>query len=135
MKLALVNMLANVALSLALFYAFKYIGWPPHVGIAAATAIAGWLNALLLWSALVRSGGFRSDARLLRNLPLVVLASVAMGAAIWYAMPHLAPHLAFGVRLWERLAALSALVAGGAIIFFAIVLATGVLRLSMIRRV
>ena len=134
MRLALVNMIANVVLSLALFYAFRRAGWMPHVGIAMATSIAGWLNALLLWSALVRAGDFDWDLRLLRNLPIVVVAAVAMGAALWYALPHLAPHLSYGAPLSGRISALAALVAGGAVIFFGIVTLTGVLRLSMIRR-
>lgn len=134
MRLALVNMVVNVALSLVLFYAFKQAGWMPHVGIAVATSIAGWLNALLLWWHLARAGDFRSDARLARNLPIVIIASLAMGAALWTAMPHLAPHLADSAPLWARIAGLGALVLGGAVVFFAIVTVTGVLRLSMIRR-
>jgi len=134
MYLALVNMIVNIVLSLLLFYAFKQAGWMPHVGIALATTIAGWLNALLLWAMLVRAGDFTWDHRLIRNLPIVVLASLTMGAAIWYALPHLTPHLVYGAPFWGRIAALAALVAGGAAIFFTIVTTTGVLRLSMIRR-
>jgi len=134
MRLALVNMLVNVVLSLVLFYVFRRAGWMPHVGIAMATSIAGWLNALMLWSTLARAGDFEWDTRLLRNLPIVIIASLAMGAALWYAMPHLAPFLADGAPLWARIAGLAALVFGGAVVFFAIVTASGVLRLSMIRR-
>lgn len=134
MQLAFVNLIVNVILSLVLFYAFKQAGWMPHVGIALATTVAGWLNALLLWGALIRSGEFEWDASLVRNLPIVMLASLGMGAALWYALPHLAPHLVFGVPIWERIAALGLLVVGGATLFFAAVIATGVLRLSMIRR-
>lgn len=134
MYLALANMVTNVVLSIALFYAFKSAGWMPHVGIALATTIAGWLNALLLWTALMRSGEFKWDARLVRNLPIVIIAACAMGAALWYALPQLAPHLVYGAPFWGRIGALGALVIGGATLFFAIVMATGVLRLSMIRR-
>lgn len=134
MKLAFVNMIANVVLSIALFYAFKSAGWMPHVGIAAATSIAGWLNALLLWSALARTGSFDWDARLIRNLPFVIAASLVMGGALWLALPLLAEYLAFGAPLWERVGALAGLIVGGAAVFFTLVIATGVLRLSMIRR-
>ncbi|MGI9475973.1 MAG: murein biosynthesis integral membrane protein MurJ [Hyphomicrobiaceae bacterium] len=135
MRLALVNMLVNVALSFMLFYGFKQAGWMPHVGIAVATSIAGWLNALLLWWKLARAGDFEFDAQLARNLPIVIMASLAMGAVLWNAMPYLAPSLADSAPLWARIAGLGALVFGGAVVFFAIVTATGVLRLSMIRRV
>lgn len=134
MRLALVNLIANVVLSLALFYAFQRAGWLPHVGIAIATSIAGWLNALLLWALLVRGGEFEWDRRLRRNVPIVIAAALAMGAGLWLALPALAPHLAVDAALWQRIAALAALVTAGGAIFFAIVTATGVLRLSMIRR-
>jgi putative peptidoglycan lipid II flippase len=134
MYLALVNMVANVILSMALFYAFKAAGWMPHVGIAAATSIAGWLNALLLWSMLARAGDFAWDGRLTRNLVIVTAASLAMGVGLLAVMPYLDPYLAGAAPLYERVAGLAALVIGGAAVFFAIVTATGVLRLSMLRR-
>ncbi|MFY0615703.1 MAG: murein biosynthesis integral membrane protein MurJ [Hyphomicrobiaceae bacterium] len=134
MRLALVNMLVNVALSLVLFYAFKRAGWMPHVGIAMATSIAGWLNALLLWMTLARSNDFEWDVRLRRSVPIVIIASLAMGLALWYAMPYLSQYLAVDAPLWSRIVGLAALVLGGAVVFFSIVAATGVLRLSMIRR-
>ncbi len=134
MLLALVNLIANVVLSLALFYAFKAAGWRPHVGIAAATSIAGWLNAVLLWALLARGGDFHWDARLTRNLVIVTAASLAMGLVIWAALPHLGPYLVGTASITARIAGLAALVLGGAVIFFAIVTATGVLRLSMLRR-
>lgn len=134
MRFAFVNMVVNVVLSIVLFYGFKNAGWMPHVGIALATSVAGWLNAALLWSALTRTKDFEWDVRLGRNLPIVMVAALIMGAALWFALPYLMPHLAFGAPFWGRVGALAALVAGGAGVFFAIVLATGVLRLSMIRR-
>jgi putative peptidoglycan lipid II flippase len=134
MYLALVNMVANVILSLVLFYAFKAAGWMPHVGIAAATSIAGWLNALLLWSMLARAGDFAWDGRLTRNLVIVTAASLTMGVGLLAVMPYLDPYLAGAAPLYERVAGLAALVIGGAAVFFAIVTATGVLRLSMLRR-
>jgi putative peptidoglycan lipid II flippase len=134
MYLALVNMVANVVLSLVLFYAFKAAGWMPHVGIAAATSIAGWLNALLLWSMLARAGDFNWDARLTRNLVIVTAASLAMGVGLLAVMPYLKPYLAAASPIYGRVAGLAALVIGGAAVFFAIVTATGVLRLSMLRR-
>ncbi|MBU1212681.1 MAG: murein biosynthesis integral membrane protein MurJ [Alphaproteobacteria bacterium] len=129
MRFAFVNMVINVIGSLGLFYLFKQLGHPPHVGIALATSIAGWANALLLWGALVRSGEFASDRRLARNLPLILLASVAMGAAIWFAVPPLAPYMASAAALPVQAAALTGLVALGGIVFFSLIFATGVFSL------
>jgi len=134
MRFAGVNMVVNVIGSLALFFAFQEMGFMPHVGIALATSIAGWVNAFLLWGQLARTGEFTFDTRLLRNLPLILFASVAMGAAIHFALPFLTPYLAASQSLLVRVAALGAIVAGGLAIFFSIAIATGVLSKAMLRR-
>ena len=56
-----VSMLVNVAAAFALFYFFG------HVGIAAATSIAAWVNALLLLRTLVRRRHLVADAALRRG--------------------------------------------------------------------
>ncbi len=63
----------NVAVSLALF------PFLAHVGIAIATSLAGWVNAVLLAVTLRRRGQFTVDALLARRLPLLALASRADG--------------------------------------------------------
>lgn len=65
---------------------------------------------------------------------IVTAASLAMGVGLLAVMPYLDPYLAGAAPLYERVAGLAALVIGGAAVFFAIVTATGVLRLSMLRR-
>ena len=56
------------------------LGFMPHVGIAIATTLSGWANAFLLWSALEERGHFQADDRLRRNVRLISLASLIMGA-------------------------------------------------------
>ena len=125
MRYAAVNMVVNVTLSLALFYAFRAAGFRPHVGIALATSIAGWFNALLLWRTAVHRGDFVSDAQLRRNLPLIALASVVMGACLWTAAPYFSAHLAAEAGLAHQIAGLTVLVALGVISFFTVAIATG----------
>ena len=79
-----ISMIVNVVASLALFYWFSAIGLMPHVGIALATSAAGWVNAILLWLALMHRGGFGWDAKLTRNLPIIAAASVLMGVILWF---------------------------------------------------
>ena len=51
-------MLVNVVAVIALFIAIKsYYPDFGHVGLAAATSLAGWINAILLMIALRKSGG------------------------------------------------------------------------------
>lgn len=95
----------NLALNLAL------MGPLLHVGIALATAISAWVNALLLGWLLVRRGHFRPDARLRRALPRIVLASAAMAGVLWFVFDRLS-HVA-GADPALRAAALAVLVALG----------------------
>lgn len=127
MRYAAINMIVNVAGALTLFYTFGQFGYHPHVGIALATSLAGWINALLLWSALRRTGDFQADARLLRNLPLIGLSSAIMGGAVWSLLGPLSPYLSASAPLYLQMAALSALVGLGAIVFFGTIMLTGVL--------
>ena len=75
----------------------------PHLGIAVATTIGGWLNAVLLWSALRRQGHFVADARLKHALPMVVVSSLVMGAVLWllaYCSPVNSRRAAAGWSGW-----------------------------------
>ena len=104
-KMAAATVAANVALSLILF-------WPlGHVGIALATALAAWLNAVLLAVALRRRGFLTLDARLKGRLPRVALASLVMGLALWAGARWLGPW--FEATIWLRVASLAILVGGG----------------------
>lgn len=132
MRYAAVNMAVNVIGSLALFFTFKEMGRPPHVGIALATSIAGWVNALLLWATLRHRGDFVGDRRLLRNLPIITAASLAMGAAVWFAIPQLAPYFSAEAILPVQALALAAIVMLGLFVFFGLTLATGVLDLRRV---
>ena len=110
-KVAIVCVALNIALCLALIGPFA------HVGVAMATVISGWVNALALGGWLWRQGRLVPDARLVRVLPRVVLAAATMGAAIWVAQELVFDTLfrAQGYR-WG---ALGLLIALGAAVFAA----------------
>lgn len=129
-----VSMIINVVGSLALFHWFKAQGWMPHVGIALATSAAGWANAMLLWRVLRRDGAFAWDGKLTRNLPMIVLASILMGAVLWLVSDLVAPYTSASAVLFERIVALGALVVSGAAVFFGILTVTGTFRLRQLLR-
>jgi putative peptidoglycan lipid II flippase len=134
MRFAAVNLTVNAAGSIVLFFLFDALGLMPHVGIAVATSGAGWINALLLWAVLVRHGDFAADSRLKRNVPLILVVSVAMGAALALAMPVLEPYLAAGQSNSVRAAGLGALIAVGMTVFGALSLLTGIVRPAQLGR-
>jgi putative peptidoglycan lipid II flippase len=113
-----VALVVNVALSLALF------PFLAHVGIAIATATAGWVNTGLLVVALARRGQFIPDAALTRRLPLIALAALLMGVCLYLALWPMAPLLA-DPRLLVRALAVAGLVFGGVVVFVVFCQVTG----------
>lgn len=110
MKFAVVGMVVNVILSIALF------PWLMHVGIALATTLAGWVNTALLIAVLWKRGHFTPDFSLLKRLLLVLLASALMGVSVHFAADLLAPYLSDGWLL-VRAASLGLLVLVGIVTF------------------
>ena len=134
MRFAAINFVINVVASLALFVIFSHIGVMPHLGIAIATTLAGWVNALQLWHGLVKRGHFKSDARFVKNLPLIALASVVMGVVLWLALPFFQPYFDARQIVPVKFGAMGILIALGGLVFFALAHLTGVLRLGQWRR-
>ncbi|HEX6144061.1 MAG TPA: murein biosynthesis integral membrane protein MurJ [Geminicoccaceae bacterium] len=84
-KIALAALIVNVVLMLVLI-------WPlAQVGIALATALSSWLNALLLAWLLHRDGLLRPDARLRRRTVRIGLATLVMIAVLLGGLALLAP--------------------------------------------
>ena len=101
---------------------FLFIG---HVGIATATTLAAWTNALMLGATLLRRGHLELDDNARRRCALITLASVIMGAALWAASIPLdrlfAPNHGFLVQC----GALGVLVVGGGLIYLVTTQLTG----------
>ena len=108
-KIASLCVAVNLVLNLVLMGPFA------HVGIAAATAIAAWINAALLAGGLKRRGHLVIDDRLKSRLPRIALAAAIMTASLVLGAMALAGPLA-GAEV-PRIAALVVLVAGGIIIY------------------
>jgi putative peptidoglycan lipid II flippase len=127
MWFSLVSLIVNAAGSLLLFPTFG------HVGIAAATSLAGWANALLLGATLWRRNHFRPSPETLRRSAMIVLCSTVMGAALYFCWIYVADlFAASGILL--RLVIASGLIAGSLLFYFGLALATGAIDAAMLRR-
>lgn len=113
-----ISVAVNVGLSLALF---PVLG---HVGIALATAVAAWVNAVMLAVALVRRGHFVPDALLVRRLALLAVASLLMGLALVFGADLLDVHLRSPSEIVAG-SALLALCAGGMAVYGLAAVLTG----------
>lgn len=134
MRFAAINLVLNAGGSIALFFAFKAAGLMPHVGIALATSIAAWVNAAMLWGTLRLRGDFVIDPRLARNLPLIGVASALMGVGVFAATTVLDPMLLPQSGPVVQAAALTGVVAIGAVLFAGVIIGTGVMNTAQLRR-
>src|SRR5262245_31923890 len=132
MRYATLSLTLNTLGSIALFFAFRALGYMPHLGIAVATTLGGWLNAGLLYATLVRKGHFASDARLRRALPRLLLASLAMGVVLVILAALLAPSFGRAAAMPERTLALITLVAAGAATYGLAVFALGAVEIRQL---
>lgn len=122
---ALTSLIFNVAVNL---YVVNRYG---IVGLAAATAASASLNCLLLYVMLHKRGWFRFTAKLGSRIARQLLATAAMGAALWWVMPLMADRYAGSVldRVWS----LSVLVGLGMVVFFAVAWISGALDEDLIK--
>jgi putative peptidoglycan lipid II flippase len=135
MRFAAWSLTANTIGSVGLFFLFRYLGWMPHLGIAAATTFGGWMNALLLYRGLKSHGHFESDARLRRALPRIVISAIVMGLALIGTAYVLDPWLNQSQGLLVRFSALAVLIGAGFIAYFGATQVTGAATFAQLRSV
>ena len=110
-RLAIASMLVNLGLNLY-FILYLHQG---VVSIAISTAIAAWVNVILLYVVLHKRGQFRFDARFINKAWRILLAALAMGIALWFANPFFAPYVTGG--LLQRIIVLTVLVGSGMAVY------------------
>ncbi|MCF4096990.1 murein biosynthesis integral membrane protein MurJ [Maritalea mediterranea] len=125
---AVVTVAVNVGFSLALFPMFK------HVGIAAATTIAGWTNVALLTGGLMRKKQFELTAATRKGLVFLSLGAAVMGWGLFGGQWLLAPYFEADQFVAIRFVALLGLIAAGAIVYFGLVQLFGVFDLRRWRQ-
>jgi putative peptidoglycan lipid II flippase len=133
MVYATISLVANTLGSIALFFLFRAYGLMPHLGIAVATTLGGWLNAGLLYATLAKRDYFIVDERLRRTLPRILLSSAVMGAVLWLVVEALGASFGASAPPWQRVAALVGLVASGAAVYGLAIFATGALDMRQLR--
>ncbi|PZO73173.1 MAG: murein biosynthesis integral membrane protein MurJ [Mesorhizobium amorphae] len=128
MLFAGLSVAVNIGTALSLFPTW---GAP---GIAMASVIAGWVNAALLLGGLLWRGHWETDRALLRRMPGLIAAASVMAAALHFALPYFFAWLTPAAALTQQALALAALVAGGSVVYFALVVALGGADKASLRR-
>ncbi len=125
-KIALICVVVNLFLNLTLSRPFA------QVGMALATAIASWLNLILMARILHRRDVFNPDKLLKSRLRKMVLASGAMALVLWPTNAWLLPYYQAG---WiSRILALCGVMMLGMVVYGTAVMALGAYDRTMIKK-
>ena len=108
-KIAVFALAVNLGLNLILMGPFK------HLGIAMATSVSAWCNALILAFVLIRRGHLVFDRRLLNRTPRMIATSLVMGGTVFYGAVALADLP--GQSLISNIIAVALLVSGGLVVY------------------
>ena len=122
LRLALYAMLVNLIGNLMLI-------WPlAHIGVGIATALAAWVNVVMLWVTLRRRGHIAADSRLRNKAWRIAAASAVMGVALWLGGNIVVDML--GTGLWRRVAVLTLFISAGGAVYALAIFAFGAYRPS-----
>lgn len=125
--IAVIAMIANVIMNIAFVVPMVMLDIPgPHAGLALATALASFLNAMLLFAALRRRGLYHATPGWRPLVLQVIAANLAMAAALVFIAGDLEGWL--GSRWTGRVIDLLICVIAGAVIYFAVLWLTGMRR-------
>ena len=116
-KIGIVTLLATQAMN-ALF-----IGWIQHAGLALSIGFGACLNSAILFHYLRKNGIYQPEPGWAKFFAKVCVALSALGLALWFGMG--AEQSWLDSSGWSRVLRLSALVAGGMIVYFAVLAALG----------
>lgn len=122
-----VNAIINIVLSLILFPIYGV------VGLAIATSVAGWVNAICLALVLYWRQLLSVEISTAKHIALICMASVLMGALLWAGQIYFS-NLLLESQILIRIAAVLGLVALGAIFYFAITIGFGVIDRSQLNK-
>jgi putative peptidoglycan lipid II flippase len=127
MYFAIAAVVINIAASFVLSRYMQYIG------IALATSIAAWVNAMLLIVTSVRRGHYTADVRFKSRLPRMVIALFVMAAVLLGLNDLLNANYAENAGFTAAVWGLVVLILAGIISYFAAAHLTGAFRLSELK--
>jgi putative peptidoglycan lipid II flippase len=129
MYFALASVAVNIIASVILSRSYAY------VGIAIASSIAAWVNAIALIFTSVRRSHYTMDARFRQRMPRIIASVVIMGLALGLQFYILEGNFIDGSSFTRRVLSLILFIATGTAVYFAVSHFSGALRLSELKAV
>lgn len=116
-KIGIVTLIATQAMN-ALF-----VGWIHHAGLALSIGLGACLNSSILFYFLRKHGIYQPEPGWAKFFFKIGIAVAALGITLWFGMGSQQSWL--GSSGWPRILRLSELVAGGVLVYFAVLFALG----------
>ncbi len=117
-KIGIIAMVANMVMNVIFVFPLA------HTGLALATSLSSFINAVLLYRILRRDGIYRPGRGWLSLSLKVLLANGAMGAVLYWGAGDMQAWFAWGG--WERVSQLGLWIAAGGATYFAVLWLSGV---------
>jgi putative peptidoglycan lipid II flippase len=119
MRVGLIAMLVNMVFNVILVFSLLEVNFQgAHMGLAAATTISSFINALLLWRGLRKKKIYQPAAGWGKLLLQIGLAGGSMGGFLWWLVDHVDIWLEAS-SLW-RISHLSGIVLAGGVVYFVV---------------
>lgn len=132
-KIGIISIFANMLLNVLIVLPWFLSGTAgAHAGLALATALAGYVNAGLLFYTLYKEGIFAAQGGWAKHLLRIAAAASVMGSLVWFAMPEAIWWQTASTLL--RLSALGGLIALSIASYFIILRLTGLSFRQMLGR-
>ena len=131
MAYALTSVAINTVLGAGLFFWLSSVGRPGFPGLAIATSVAAWVNAILLFGGMLRKGWYRPGAKLLSRLLRSLIASGLMAGALLFLLQHVDTIRA--ITIDSRIFVTMLVILLGMAIYAVAAILTGAIRLGEIK--
>lgn len=130
-KIAAIATVINILLSLF----FIFVLDTGAKGIALATSISAWLNLVMIYVAVKKIADVDFDPRFKRAAIKIIAMCAVMGAFLWGAMRYLEPlYFTPDDHIAAHVFGLAVLVGGGALLYAAGIVISGVISVSELKR-
>lgn len=124
-RIAIIAMISNMVMNIALVVPLVLLDYEaPHIGLALATSLSAYINAMLLYNGLRDIGVFQPQAGWSAWIFRIVIACTAMAAVIIWLTPDAIQWNQW--QLMERLYHLSIIIISGALVYFLLLWLQGI---------
>jgi len=123
--------IAVVVLVVTQCFNLLLVPWLHHAALTLSISLGALLNAGWLLAGLIRRGSYRPRPGWLLYALRVVAATALMSLLLWWLGAHLDWQ---GTHIWPRAGWLAASVVGAALVYFAVLLASGLKLRALLRR-